>query len=308
MPDFFHGEIIDFFYVCQVKTFLALTNDAHIVYFSIFADYLYSVNYMAKGEGKVWYGVPGSQSSAFENKMLSVLDPEVVKKNPKIIYSITAMVPPDELVGKGVQICRLVQEPGTFIVTFPAAYHAGFSCGWNVAEAVNMALPDWLPFGRKAILNYENQDGVRCGRPPCFSHDMLLLTLVRRALDDAEVAIKQLETNYLRLLRREFLHVIQQEMIRRESSCIMNQVKETVILSERESLFKRECKRCRTFCWFTAVTCGSCPEEGRKKKFSCLLHAETHCNNHDNLLLFEWVSLETLTKLLTQVEIRLCKQ
>lgn len=47
-----------------------------------------------------------------------------------------------------------VQEPGEFIVTFPRAFHSGFSHGWNCAEAVNFASLDWLPIGAEAVQHY----------------------------------------------------------------------------------------------------------------------------------------------------------
>ncbi|KAF3519651.1 hypothetical protein DY000_02058972 [Brassica cretica] len=44
-------------------------------------------------------------------------------------------------------VYKAVQRPGEFIVTFPMAYHAGFSHGFNCGEAVNFAMGDWFPFG-----------------------------------------------------------------------------------------------------------------------------------------------------------------
>ena len=47
-----------------------------------------------------------------------------------------------------------VQHEGEFIVTFPKAYHSGFSLGWNAAEAANFAVMDWLPYGFEAVESY----------------------------------------------------------------------------------------------------------------------------------------------------------
>jgi hypothetical protein len=45
---------------------------------------------------------------------------------------------------------RAVQRPREFIVSRAAAYHSGFNAGYNIAEAVNFALPDWLPIAESA--------------------------------------------------------------------------------------------------------------------------------------------------------------
>ncbi|GFH20761.1 uncharacterized protein HaLaN_17935, partial [Haematococcus lacustris] len=70
----------------------------------------------------------------------------------------------------------LVHEEGSFVVTFPGAYHAGFNTGFNVAEAVNFAPPDWLPHGSEAVRKYRLQ-----GKAPTLSNDALLLALTSAA-------------------------------------------------------------------------------------------------------------------------------
>jgi histone demethylase JARID1 len=67
-----------------------------------------------------------------------------------------------------------VQQPGEFIVTFPRAYHGGFSNGFNFGEAVNFATADWFPYGAQADLRY-----ARLGRPRLLLHEALLLMEVQ---------------------------------------------------------------------------------------------------------------------------------
>ena len=64
------------------------------------------------------------------------------------------MLPPGLLHSHQVPVFRAVQEAGSFIVTFPKAYHSGFSLGFNVAEAVNFATDNWFQHGRAASGRY----------------------------------------------------------------------------------------------------------------------------------------------------------
>lgn len=54
----------------------------------------------------------------------------------------------------GIPIFKAHQRPGEFVITFPKAYHGGFNHGFNIAEAVNFALPDWLIRGFEAVERY----------------------------------------------------------------------------------------------------------------------------------------------------------
>ena len=75
---------------------------------------------------------------------------ELLESEAGLMYKMVTMVPPGEAVRAGVRVCRLLQKPGTFVVTWPRAYHAGFSHGVNCAESSNFATPDWLPWGRQS--------------------------------------------------------------------------------------------------------------------------------------------------------------
>ena len=102
-----------------------------------------------------------------------------------IWWCISKMVTPSQvtqfspslLKSEGVPVYRCVQHEGEFVLTFPRAYHAGFNCGFNCAEAVNVAPIDWLPVGQNAVELYREQ-----ARKITISHDKLLLGAAREAI------------------------------------------------------------------------------------------------------------------------------
>ena len=47
----------------------------------------------------------------------------------------------------------------------------GFNHGFNVAEAVNFAIPAWLPYGQQCVARYK-----RFGRPAVLDHTQLVLS------------------------------------------------------------------------------------------------------------------------------------
>ena len=74
-------------------------------------------------------------------------------------------------------------------MTFPRSYHAGFNTGFNVAEAVNFAPPDWLRFGRDGAERYRDYR-----KPSVLCHDELLCVAAADAPTggDGEVAPRDL--------------------------------------------------------------------------------------------------------------------
>ena len=46
----------------------------------------------------------------------------------------------------------MVQNAGEFVVTFPRAYHLGFSHGFNCGKVANLATPEWLKVAKEVAV------------------------------------------------------------------------------------------------------------------------------------------------------------
>ena len=101
-------------------------------------NYLYSVNYHHKGAPKQWYGVPGTKKDAdgLEKVFKNYLSMKM-RDVPDLLHHITTMFSPRLLQNAEVPIYKLLQYEGEYVVTFPRAFHGGFSMGPNIGEAVN---------------------------------------------------------------------------------------------------------------------------------------------------------------------------
>ena len=51
---------------------------------------------------------------------------------------------PVVLRNNGIKVRKIVQNPGEFVITRARGYHAGFNSGYNIAEAVNFAIFNWI--------------------------------------------------------------------------------------------------------------------------------------------------------------------
>ena len=96
-----------------------------------------------RGEPKTWYGVPGGDAEKFEQCMKQAA-PELFESQPDLLHQLVTIMNPNILMKSGVPIVRCDQHAGEFMITFPRSYHAGFNQGYNFAEAVNFAPPDWV--------------------------------------------------------------------------------------------------------------------------------------------------------------------
>ncbi|KAG2262516.1 hypothetical protein Bca52824_069595 [Brassica carinata] len=135
---------------------------------------LHSMNYLHTGSPKTWYAVPGDYALDFE---------EVIRKNSygrnidqlaalTQLGEKTTLVSPEMIVSSDIPCCRLVQNPGEFVVTFPRSYHVGFSHGFNCGEAANFGTPQWLNVAKEAAVRRAAMNYL-----PMLSHQQLLYLL-----------------------------------------------------------------------------------------------------------------------------------
>lgn len=70
--------------------------------------------------------------------------PEYFKECPEFIRHKTTLIYPGVLLDNGIKLTKNVHKQGEFMISRCSGYHAGFNFGFNIAEAVNFALSDWI--------------------------------------------------------------------------------------------------------------------------------------------------------------------
>ncbi|KAI3470687.1 hypothetical protein Pfo_027350 [Paulownia fortunei] len=239
--------------------------------------HLYSLNYMHWGAPKMWYGVPGSDALQLEAAMRKHL-PDLFEEQPDLLHKLVTQISPSILRSEGVPVYRCVQNPGEFVLTFPRAYHAGFNCGFNCAEAVNVAPVDWLPHGQNAIELYREQ-----GRQTSISHDKLLLGAAREAVKAnwEYNLLRNYTSNNLRwkevcgkdgILSKALKTRVEMERVRREFLCKSSQALK--MESSFDANSERECNVCLFDLHLSASGCHHCSPD----KYACLNHAKQLCS------------------------------
>ncbi|KAJ9514690.1 hypothetical protein QJQ45_028432 [Haematococcus lacustris] len=110
---------------------------------------LLSINYLHFGAPKVWYSIPPSDSAKFD-RMAMGLFPELARSCSAFVRHKDILVSPSLLRTHNIKYLQAKQQPGEFVILNAASYHAGFNMGFNCAEAINFATPDWVAAGKAA--------------------------------------------------------------------------------------------------------------------------------------------------------------
>ena len=110
---------------------------------------LLSINYLHAGAPKYWYAIAPEDAKRFES-LAEFHFAHACQKCPEFLRHKLNLLSPRILEKNGLPFEVQIQRPGDAIVTCAGAYHFGVNLGFNVAEATNFALPEWIPQGRKA--------------------------------------------------------------------------------------------------------------------------------------------------------------
>ncbi|XP_075867750.1 lysine-specific demethylase 5A isoform X2 [Nelusetta ayraudi] len=246
----------------------------------------YSINFLHWGEPKTWYGVPASAAEQLE-AVMKKLAPELFDSQPDLLHQLVTIMNPNVLMEHGVPVYRTNQCAGEFVVTFPRAYHSGFNQGYNFAEAVNFCTADWLPMGRQCVAHYR-----RLHRYCVFSHEELLCKMAA----DPE----SLDVELAAAVFKEMGDTMEEETKLRQA------VQEMGVLSSEQEVFEllpddeRQCHKCKTTCFLSALTCSCSPE-----RLVCLHHAADLCDcPHGNKCLRYRYDLEEFPAMLFGVKAR----
>ncbi|KAI9598108.1 JmjC domain, hydroxylase-domain-containing protein [Syncephalis fuscata] len=266
------GMMVPWLYVGMCFSTFCWHNEDH---------YTYSVNYMHWGEAKTWYGIPGADALKFEAAMRQVI-PELFEQQPDLLFHLVTLLSPNQLTDQGVGVYTLDQHPGDFIVTFPQSYHSGFNQGFNFAEAVNFATPDWCSFGVCCAMRYK-----LFRKPPVFSHDELMMTVSKRKLD-YETAV---------WLPSAVAEMRDRELYERQQLCERYPNIQQHIDNRFRSDEQKQCYYCHAYAYLSWIGC-SCTQT----RITCLDHSEHLCSCDPNChRLYLLVSDTDLTRLVDQV-------
>ncbi len=121
---------------------------------------LYSINYLHYGKPKFWYSIDLDCNERFE-QLANAFFKDLYKECPEFLRHKTTLIEPKILLANGIKMQKVVQHEREFVIARAKAYHSGFNSGFNIAEAVNFALPDWIPIGKEAGFCKCVHDSVR---------------------------------------------------------------------------------------------------------------------------------------------------
>lgn len=237
---------------------------------------LYGLDYLHWGAPRKHYAVPAHAAALLEAALRAALPPKLARQ-PEVLFKIHCLLAPHVLAASGVPLTAVIQEPGSFIVTFPNAYHTAISLGVNCSEFVAFAAPDWLRFGAMSVSKY------RLYRKPCsFSHERLLVRTAAVAnthdtiVGDKDPVIEPPGPRVCHWVSQELERIASEERVMRaklwSEGLVRSRRVDQPVGMDFGDQHDPGCALCHLPLHLSAVECDCCP-----RRRTCLHHAANLC-------------------------------
>ena len=96
----------------------------------------FSLNHLWRGK-KCWIIIPPRGAELLEQKIKESDSIHYSSSCSQFLRHFPTFFPPSLLNCWGIPYKTIIQNEGEVVITYPGAYHQGFSCGYTLAEAVN---------------------------------------------------------------------------------------------------------------------------------------------------------------------------
>ena len=111
---------------------------------------LSGISFLHRGAPKIWHVIPPEFAERVR-ELAAVLYPTEHRQCAQFLRHKATLIAPATFRAHGIPVSTACQTEGTFVLVLSSAFHFGFNAGFNVAEAVNFALKEWVPHGRRAV-------------------------------------------------------------------------------------------------------------------------------------------------------------
>lgn len=195
---------------------------------------LYSINLLHLGAPKYWYCIDLDSNDDFEEFSQKMFSNRFEKCSEYLRHKNT-LIHPIVLKNKGIKLRKIVQKPGEFIILRTKAYHAGFNSGYNIAEAVNFALFDWIAsVSNKVEFCHCINDSVK------INMSSFCETLIEK-YEKSKSTTKKEMVKTLKIVQNED---IKMKEIFKKKQAYLQKKKDKALQSRRDTINRKNRKRC----------------------------------------------------------------
>merc|ERR1711879_321096 len=245
-----------------------------------------------EGANRTWYAIPGHHRDKFYTVMKTKAFRNRVVLTKEYVIRKTTAISPVLLKKVGIEVFKVTQRPGDFVMTAPGAHHIGFAHGFTVCEAVNFAREDWIPWGVETNGLYRYLDRIN------------VVALCKLAIEMAEDRIRSKtpsKNNYLLNALKDLSAEqsrLKQKWLRLGSD----------FFQQHEDTNSGICAKCSASCFPSRIYCACKNDQDLSESMHFCLRHEPHEMEHGCLLDEpHWVTVVNCTDLrferaITQLE------